>query len=290
MPEVSGRRMSIVSPCQGCTGNRRSDLRRATEKQRKRQLQGTILCPHDIGLHGALSGNIAVGVVGLRRGGDGDLLRLAGNGRTAFWTATCYPCVVDFDGDGRRDLVGSNRCIGGVVTWFRNIGEDDAPLFSEREAYPLKTVDGQPITNPNRGFLLTVAVCDWDGDGRARPAGGRLVPLSDVLQEHRHKPTAGVCAGQGDFRREGLPGARLWRRSEHAFPGCIYRALRLGRRWKPGLDLRHLHARADLLPAQHGPEGCRRAAGAGQAGGAGGGRKTHRLPGPRKAVGRRLGG
>jgi hypothetical protein len=102
----------------------------------------------------------------LGAGGDGDLLRLAGNGRTTFWTPTCYPCVVDFDGDGRRDLVGSNRCTGGVVTWFRNIGTDGAPLFSERETFPLKTIDGQPITNPNRGFLLTVAVCDWDGDGR----------------------------------------------------------------------------------------------------------------------------
>ena len=76
------------------------------------------------------------------------------------------PASVDFDGDGRRDIVGSNRCTGGVVTLFRNIGTDNAPLFSERETFPLKTVDGQPITNPNRGFLLTVAVCDWDGDGR----------------------------------------------------------------------------------------------------------------------------
>jgi hypothetical protein len=102
----------------------------------------------------------------LGAGGDGDLLRLAGNGRTAFWTPTCYPCVVDFDGDGRRDFVGSNRCMGGVVTWFRNIGQDNAPVFSEREVFPLKTVDGQPISNPNSGVLITVAVCDWDGDGR----------------------------------------------------------------------------------------------------------------------------
>lgn len=104
---------------------------------------------------------------GLGAGSNGELLRLAGSGRTTFWTTACYPCVVDFDGDGRRDIVGSSRYgTGAVVTWFRNIGEDNAPVFSEQEALPLTTVDGQPITNRNRGWLLTVAVCDWDGDSR----------------------------------------------------------------------------------------------------------------------------
>lgn len=41
--------------------------------------------------------------------GDGDLLRLAGDGRTSFSAPAAYPWSVDFDGDGRRDLIGSDR-------------------------------------------------------------------------------------------------------------------------------------------------------------------------------------
>ena len=99
--------------------------------------------------------------------GDGDLLRVAGQRRTPLFAPACYPCIVDFDGDGRRDLVGSDRYgTGARATWFRNIGDDSAPLFSEHEVYPLQTADGQDISNPNRGWMLTVAACDWDGDGK----------------------------------------------------------------------------------------------------------------------------
>ena len=99
--------------------------------------------------------------------GDGDTLQLAGDGWTTFPVSSCYPCVVDFDGDGRRDLVGSDRWgTGALVTWFRNIGTENDPAFSERETVHLQTVDGQDITNPNGGWLLTVAICDWDGDGK----------------------------------------------------------------------------------------------------------------------------
>ena len=100
--------------------------------------------------------------------GDGDLLRLAGDGRTTLPAMACYPCVTDFDGDGRWDLVGSDRYgTGAGVTWFRNLGTPTAPLFSEMETFRLQTTDGAAISNPNRGWLLTAALCDWDGDGRS---------------------------------------------------------------------------------------------------------------------------
>ncbi|NUQ63812.1 MAG: VCBS repeat-containing protein [Pirellulales bacterium] len=99
--------------------------------------------------------------------GDGDLLRLAGDGRTTFWYAAVYPQIVDFDGDGRRDLLGSDRYgTGATVTWFRNIGSDASAVFSEREIHTLQTADGREIGNANRGWLLTTALCDWDGDHR----------------------------------------------------------------------------------------------------------------------------
>jgi len=99
--------------------------------------------------------------------GDGDTLRLASDGQTTFPGLACYPCWVDFDGDGRHDLIGSDRYgTGALVTWFRNIGTENEPAFSEREIVHLQNVDGMDITNPNRGWLLTVAICDWDGDGK----------------------------------------------------------------------------------------------------------------------------
>lgn len=99
--------------------------------------------------------------------GDGDLLRIAGDGQGTFSGPACYPEIIDFDGDGKRDIVGSNRYgTGSLATWYRNIGTDSKPLFSEREVIHLRTADGNVISNPNNGWMLTVALCDWDGDSK----------------------------------------------------------------------------------------------------------------------------
>ena len=99
--------------------------------------------------------------------GDGDLLRLAGDGHSSLRAPAAYPCLADLDGDGRRDLIGSSRYgTGARVVWFRNVGTDTAPAFSDHEVYPLQTVDGHDISNPNHGWLLTATFYDWDGDGR----------------------------------------------------------------------------------------------------------------------------
>lgn len=98
--------------------------------------------------------------------GDGDTLRLSGEGQSNFPVPSCYPVMLDLDGDGRRDLVGSDRYgTGAVATWFRNIGTGTEPVFSEREIHSLRTADGGIISNPNHGWFLTLTLADWDGDG-----------------------------------------------------------------------------------------------------------------------------
>jgi hypothetical protein len=99
--------------------------------------------------------------------GDGDLLRMAGVEKGVFHGVGSVPRVVDFDGDGRRDLLGFGWLgPGAPVVWFRNIGTDTQPVFSEREQFPLETVDGQPIGLPRYVWSGSIVPCDWDGDGR----------------------------------------------------------------------------------------------------------------------------
>jgi len=98
--------------------------------------------------------------------GDGDRLRIAGTGKSRFLGIASNPYVVDLDGDGQRDLVGTGWYgVGAPATWFRNVSADSTPLFSERETYPLATPDGEIIGNPPNAWALEVTVHDWDADG-----------------------------------------------------------------------------------------------------------------------------
>lgn len=98
--------------------------------------------------------------------GDGDRLRLAGSGKSRFLGFASKPYVVDLDGDGQRDLVGTGWYgVEEPATWFRNVSTDSTPLFSERETFALATPDGQIIGNPPSAWNLDVTVHDWDQDG-----------------------------------------------------------------------------------------------------------------------------
>jgi len=70
-----------------------------------------------------------------------------------------HPVAVDWDGDGRKDLlVGSD---GGTVQYFRNVGTDGAPSFSGADLLVLDngaTLDAGSKSRPE--------VVDWNGDGR----------------------------------------------------------------------------------------------------------------------------
>lgn len=144
--------------------------------------------------------------------GDGDRLRIAGPGNTSLAAPGLYPRVLDYDGDGRRDLVGSDRYgTGARVVWLRNVGSNTAPTFSEHEIYPIQTMDGRDISNPNRGWLLTVAVCDWDGDG-----------VRDLL-------VGGWCRYLTFYRNVGSNERPLYRTGEVIFDAKIFPGLDYGR-------------------------------------------------------------
>jgi hypothetical protein len=154
--------------------------------------------------------------------GDGDLLREVGSGTRTLAAPGCYPVVIDFDGDGRRDLLGSDRYgTGSHVVWFRNIGSDASPKFSQREFYPLETAAGARISNPNHGWLLTPALADFDGDGRVDLfAGG----WCRYLTFHKNVAAAGQPVfddGRRIFDARALPGLDYGRNPDTPYQGVF---------------------------------------------------------------------
>ncbi|MEW6102314.1 MAG: FG-GAP-like repeat-containing protein, partial [bacterium] len=68
------------------------------------------------------------------------------------------PFIYDLDGDGNKDLISGNS--EGYVLFYKNIGSDDAPLFS----LPIYlTASGIPI---DVGFNSAPSLFDWDDDGK----------------------------------------------------------------------------------------------------------------------------
>lgn len=74
----------------------------------------------------------------------------------------------DWDGDGVRDLVVGSE--GGEVSWYRNLGANDAPRYAKGavlvpEQYSAQQPEG---TTPKRpGLRVKVHVTDWNEDGHA---------------------------------------------------------------------------------------------------------------------------
>jgi len=54
------------------------------------------------------------------------------------------PCVVDWDGDGLKDLV-LGQFASGNIRFYKNEGTNSAPVFN---SYTLINADGSPITLP----------------------------------------------------------------------------------------------------------------------------------------------
>lgn len=78
-------------------------------------------------------------------------------------TERSSPESLDLDDDGRKDLLTGNT--EGQLLFYRNVGTDDAPLFS---GYVLVESDGVPIDlppdPPALGPRSRPFVCDWTGD------------------------------------------------------------------------------------------------------------------------------
>jgi hypothetical protein len=74
------------------------------------------------------------------------------------------PVILDLDGDGKKDLLTGNT--NGELLFYRNVGTDDAPLFSNDPPLPVES-NGAPIDLGGAlGYWRSRPfVCDWTGDG-----------------------------------------------------------------------------------------------------------------------------
>jgi hypothetical protein len=78
------------------------------------------------------------------------------------------PCLADWDGDGRLDLLlGSGA---GSVVWYRNVGSTSQPQLAAPvtlvETPPSDTSSDTPSRPTRSGMRTKVAVGDWNHDGR----------------------------------------------------------------------------------------------------------------------------
>ena len=80
------------------------------------------------------------------------------------------PVVVDWDGDGRWDILCG--CAKGSVYWYRNVGTPSAPRFAAPQTLveehrgtgydEFRDIDEEPVP----GIRSQIAAVDYDGDGR----------------------------------------------------------------------------------------------------------------------------
>lgn len=92
------------------------------------------------------------------------------------------------------------------MVWFRNVGTDEVPVFSARETYPLETIDGKTISNPNRGWMLTPVLRDWDGDGRPDLLAGGWCRYLTFYKNVGTRERAVFALGQTIFDANIFPG------------------------------------------------------------------------------------
>jgi VCBS repeat protein len=95
---------------------------------------------------------------GVRLAAEGAPIKVYGE--SVAWSDAGYarPYVVDWNGDGRKDLLIADA--RGWLTLYLNRGSDANPILAAGRRV---RANGKPINGTGRA---SVTVCDWDGDGR----------------------------------------------------------------------------------------------------------------------------
>jgi hypothetical protein len=95
------------------------------------------------------------------------------------------PCLVDWNGNGKLDLiVGSGS---GEVVLFENIGTKEQPQLAKNQVLVSAAPGGQIGRKPNRTWSRTKpAVADWNGDGKLDLIIGDFASLGDGNSRSTH--------------------------------------------------------------------------------------------------------
>jgi len=94
--------------------------------------------------------------------------------------------VFDWDGDGRKDLVGS---AGYNVSWYRNTNLNSSPVLQQARAIQAPEA-GNGLAAINTGYRMRLELADWNDDGVVDLLIGRHDGLVNLYEGYRFAVTS----------------------------------------------------------------------------------------------------